>query len=67
MMGLLQAGFARILLPVLLTAAAAAGVSAQSPYTGFIRVSQGRFVDATCREFLFSGEPLRVNTLGPCP
>ncbi|GAB4814281.1 hypothetical protein N2152v2_001327 [Parachlorella kessleri] len=53
-MGPRQAGFARLLLSLLLAAAALA-VSAQSPHTGFIRVSQGRFVDANCREFLFSG------------
>lgn len=34
-------------------------VAQQKQYSGFIRVQSGRFVDATCTEFLFSGAPGR--------
>lgn len=34
-------------------------VAQQKQYSGFIRVQSGRFVDATCTEFLFSGAPAR--------
>jgi hypothetical protein len=36
--------------------------AAQPSYSGFMRVSNGRFVDANCREFLFNGEFLAVCT-----
>jgi hypothetical protein len=50
-----RSGLASLLSVLLFCGLAAA---AQPPSSGFIRVSNGRFVDANCREFLFSGGSL---------